>query len=496
MTNFTRNPTPLLAAAKTSRFLFPPPPPFAFLHVSEIAPRGWPAARPPQAEWRLFSPLTHPRHPPAPHPPRGGWGGASADHDRVKPTGRRQRWGRAGGVGGLIPAPQRAARGGGKTRLRCEGAALRGGGGSAQPWGEAAPGRGGSRWGDRAAVPTWRPRRGVCVGEKAPAQRPPEGARTGNKTSAPPGLPRRGGGGTRTPGASGRSGAEESGGTAASGPAAARAAAERGKGGYRPLARPSLEQGGRRRSAGNSAQEVWVGGEGGPVPRPAYLKTQSSRASLAGEINPCFLLKSFWNRVGGILGRRRWAPAAEALGSAQRRPLAAASSARPTPFGVTVIWQKLVTRLCQKGEGGRASGAGRCAAFWTLTGCAGRPADGATAWSPALPWLVVGGIAERWGERGPAAAIEAGVPPAPVAWAAPAGAACLHRRGSLSGSRDGAKRGWGVSPRGWTGRGGGDTTPLVCLPSSETSWEKSSRKAKRGSRPRRRVFLVAVTPGL
>lgn len=141
--------------------------------------------------------------------------------------------------------------------------------------------------------------------EKAPAQRPPEGARTGNKTSAPPGLPRRGGGGTRTPGASGRSGAEESGGTAASGPAAARAAAERGKGGYRPLARPSLEQGGRRRSAGNSAQEVWVGGEGGPVPRPAYLKTQSSRASLAGEINPCFLLKSFWNRVGGILGRRR-----------------------------------------------------------------------------------------------------------------------------------------------------------------------------------------------
>lgn len=142
-------------------------------------------------------------------------------------------------------------------------------------------------------------------GRRLPPNARLRGPGPGTRPPRPRGSRGGAGGGTRTPGASGRSGAEESGGTAASGPAAARAAAERGKGGYRPLARPSLEQGGRRRSAGNSAQEVWVGGEGGPVPRPAYLKTQSSRASLAGEINPCFLLKSFWNRVGGILGRRR-----------------------------------------------------------------------------------------------------------------------------------------------------------------------------------------------
>lgn len=50
------------------------------------------------------------------------------------------------------------------------------------------------------------------------------------------------------------------------------------------------------------------GGGRRTAPAPLYLKTQSSLASLAGEVRPCFLLKSFWNRVGGILGSRRCPP--------------------------------------------------------------------------------------------------------------------------------------------------------------------------------------------
>lgn len=53
--------------------------------------------------------------------------------------------------------------------------------------------------------------------------------------------------------------------------------------------------------ARNSEQKFAAGEECGPI--RGYLKTQSSRESLAGEIRPCFLLKSFWKRVGGILGR-------------------------------------------------------------------------------------------------------------------------------------------------------------------------------------------------
>lgn len=56
-------------------------------------------------------------------------------------------------------------------------------------------------------------------------------------------------------------------------------------------------------SAGAEVQGCgWGGWVGGGEPRPSHLKTQSSLASLAGETSPCFLLKSFWNRVGGILG--------------------------------------------------------------------------------------------------------------------------------------------------------------------------------------------------
>lgn len=108
---------------------------------------------------------------------------------------------------------------------------------------------------------------------------------------------------------------------------------------------------------------------------------------------------------------------------------------------------------------------------------------------------------DRWGERGPAAAIEAGaggtgrgrgVPPAPVAWAAAAGAACPHRRGSLSGSRTARSGAEAVSPRGWTGRGGGGVTPrrwFVCLLPREVG-RKAAERQKEGHEPGVESFLL------
>lgn len=144
-------------------------------------------------------------------------------------------------------------------------------------------GRGGSR---RSAA-----RRGAAAPGGAAQRRHrsgPDVALPGGSRSAPaggarPGRPR-GSRRGRIPRA-GESGARRRG-----------AAAGAGKG--PPAPRPPGGRGSEELGA-----EVW--GRGGARPRPGYLKTQSSRASLAGEISPCFLLKSFWKRVGGILGRCR-----------------------------------------------------------------------------------------------------------------------------------------------------------------------------------------------
>lgn len=223
------------------------------------------------------------------------------------------------------------------------------------------------------------------------------------------------------------------GGAAPRGPAVARAAAE-GEGaaaeGEGAAARSPPGQGRRRRAAGNSAQKFGAG-EGGR-PHPGYLKTQSSRASLAGEISPCFLLKSFWNRVGGILGRRRWPPPPR-----RWAPRSAVPSARLVPparlHGCHSHMTDISHRRCQRG--GRRGGTGRPLRR-PLIGCGGGPTWGAGRGSAASP-PGEAAVGERVRVR--------------ARGRSPRGPAAAQGQQSP-----------GVAPRGWAARGG-DGTPLFCF---------------------------------
>lgn len=261
--------------------------------------------------------------------------------------------------------------------------------------GEARPGAGSGGPGGEAAERRYRSGPDVAV---------PGGSRPAPAGGARPGRPRgsRGGRGTDPP----RLGE--------AGHAAEEPPMGQGKG------LPAPASFGQREGARNSEQKFGAGEERGPVP-------VTWRHSRRGRPWPGRLARASCWRASGRGWAAFWgaaaALAAEALGSAQRRPFAAASSARPAPFGVTVIWQKLVTRRCQ--EGRRERGEGRR----ERGPAGGRGGPGGAAprgeWSPADPA----------GSAGPGGS--SGSPPS-AASADPAAAACGGKAPAPGGAQPGA----------------------------------------------------------